>query len=630
MTQPVSLTDFLGTTEVGRLTPAQRRLIVEQALLLLEQNYALLPFKVARYGINPLQRLRLLAQRLGRDGDPELEWVMHRELLDVFNSLRDLHTRYTLPRPFNGVGVSLPFLLKEFTEDGRRRYLVSRRQDNQPELDAEGFRFGVEVTHWNGVPIERAIERFAERMPGANPDARHARALQMFTVRSLAFAAPPDEEWITLGFLDGQEQAREVRLVWTATPIVTAVAAEPADTPIGVDVEGAQLAQLRAELFAPKAVAATARTGRVAAAGPDSVAVTAELATVFEARRVSVGGRVVGHLRIRTFMPTASGVVGFVREFARLLSVLPPDGLVLDVRGNGGGAVVASELCLQALTARRVEPEPAQFSATALNLRLCRTNDNLQPWLKSMEQSLESGAVYTAGIPFTEKEWFAAIPQSYFGPVVLLTDARCYSATDIFAAGFQDNRIGPVLGTDNNTGAGGGNVWQITDLIGALSGQADVPFKSLPLGAGLSLVIRRVLRVGANAGTPLEDYGVVPDQRHHTTRRDILQDDADLMTAAAGLLDKAPQRRFDVTLSEAGEALTASFGVLGVDRADIEVDGRPRLSADLGGNPGPIEVAGGARAREVRVLGFDDDELVALRTFVRRGGELQQLETLAD
>ncbi|MGK5682075.1 S41 family peptidase [Actinoplanes sp. URMC 104] len=631
MTQAVSLDDFLGSTEVGRLTPAQRRLIVEQALLLLEHNYALLPFKVARYGINPLQRLRLLGQRLGRDGDPGPEWRMHAELADIFNSLRDLHTRYTLPEPFNGVAVFLPFLLKEFTEDGRRRYLVGRRQGELPHLDDAGFRFGVEVTHWNGVPIARAVERFAERLPGANPEARHARALQMFTVRSLAFARPPDEDWIDLSYLDAQQQPRDIRLRWSATPIAAAAAttSASADTPLGIDVEGAHLARLRTALFAPQALAAE-ESGQPAVAGPQSVPVLPELATVFEARRVTVGARVVGHLRIRTFLPTGGGIVAFVREFARLLGELPADGLVLDIRGNGGGAVVAAELCLQALVARPVEPEPAQFAATALNLRICRANDHLGPWLRSMEQALESGAPYSAGVPFTEREWFDAVPQSYFGPIVLLTDARCYSAADIFAAGFQDNRIGLVLGTDGNTGAGGGNVWQLADLTGSLAGQPDSPFKPLPLGAGLSLVIRRVTRVGPNAGSPLEDYGVAPDERHVTTRRDLLEDDADLMAAAAELLEKTPPRRFDVALSEADGHLTASFAVAGADRADFEVDGRPRYSADLGDDTGPVRVVNCAGARTVRVRGFDRGELVALRTFVRRGDELRPPGTLDD
>ena len=625
----MSLPAFLDTTGAGRLTVAEQRLIVQQALLLLEHNYALLPFKVARYGINPLQRLRLLQQRLGRPAGPGPEWRLHAELVDIFNSLRDLHTRYTLPRPFSGAAVFLPFLLKEFTEDGRLRYLVSRRQAGQPDPGPGSFRFGVEVTHVNGVPIARAVERFAERLPGANPHARHARAVQMFTVRSLAFAPPPDEEWIVLGYRDAGGEPREVRLVWNVTGIEAAAdgPAGSVDTPLGVDVEGRQLAGLRTALFAPEFLAAAG--SEPAAAGPQSVPVEPELATVFEARRVTTGGRTVGYLRIRSFLPGPPGVPGFVREFLRLLGELPADGLVLDIRGNLGGAVLAAEMSLQALTARPVEPEPAQFAATGLNLRICRADDRLGAWLPSMEQALETGSPYSSGVPFTSAELLGAVPQAYFGPVVLLTDARCYSAADIFADGFQDNRIGPVLGTDGNTGAGGGNVWQLGDLLTALPGEPEVPYRPLPHGAGLSLVIRRVLRVGPNAGSPLEDYGVVPDHRHVTTRRDVLDDDADLLAEAAALLEKAPPRRFDVAAAEAGGELTLTFAAHGVDRADVQVDGRPRCTTDLAG-AGPVTVPGAGRAAEVRVVGFDAGEPVAVRTFVRdTDGRLRPRVTLA-
>jgi len=39
-----------------------------------------------------------------------------------------------------------------------------------------------------------------------------------------------------------------------------------------------------------------------------------------------------------------------------------------------------------------------------------------------------------------------------------------------------------------------------------------------------------------NAGTPLEDLGVVPDKRYHLTRRDVLGQNEDLITYAASLL----------------------------------------------------------------------------------------------
>ena len=76
--------------------------------------------------------------------------------------------------------------------------------------------------------------------------------------------------------------------------------------------------------------------------------------------------------------------------------------------------------------------------------------------------------------------------------MVLITDARCYSTTDIFAAGFQDHEIGTILGTDDNTGAGGANVWTL-ELIRQFFGSGGMPppLQSLPKGAGMRVAIRR-------------------------------------------------------------------------------------------------------------------------------------------
>src|SRR5262245_57191906 len=58
-----TLPDFLATA--GALTKKQRQQIVEQALVMLDQVYAHLPLKRAMHAIEPLQRLKLLRQRLG-------------------------------------------------------------------------------------------------------------------------------------------------------------------------------------------------------------------------------------------------------------------------------------------------------------------------------------------------------------------------------------------------------------------------------------------------------------------------------------------------------------------------------------------------------------------------------------
>ena len=102
------------------------------------------------------------------------------------------------------------------------------------------------------------------------------------------------------------------------------------------------------------------------------------------------------------------------------------------------------------------------------------------------------------------------------------------------------------------------------------------------------------------------------------------------MVTADGLLGKGAPRRFDVELSEVGGELTATYQVLGIDRADVIVDGRPRMTVDLGGNPGPVPVPGAGTPEVVRIAGYDRGVLVAARTFVRKGTALQLRTTLEE
>src|SRR5262249_57665289 len=101
-----------------------------------------------------------------------------------------------------------------------------------------------------------------------------------------------------------------------------------------------------------------------------------------------------------------------------------------------------------------------------------------------------------------------------------------------------------------------------------------------------------------------------------------------IMTGEAGLPAKGQPRRVDVGLSEAGGELTATFGVLGIDRADVIVDGRPRLTVDLGGNPGPVPVPGAGAPGIVRIAGYEQGVLGAARTFIRKGADPQLAATL--
>jgi hypothetical protein len=293
------------------------------------------------------------------------------------------------------------------------------------------------------------------------------------------------------------------------------------------------------------------------------------------------------------------------------------------VRGNGGGHIFASEFTLQTMTPRRITPEPVQFSCTPLNLEICRRHkDNptnqidLGPWFPSMDQAVETGSIYSSAFPITPEDGANNVGQRYFGPVVLVTDARCYSATDIFAAGFQDHEIGPVLGVDDTTGAGGANVWThgLLKALRDIPPDAETPYAALPRQADMRVSIRRTLRVGKRAGTPVEDLGVRCDVRHEMTRRDVLENNVDLLDAAGALLAGQTVRRLRLTPSLAGGTLTLQLTTGGIDRVDVYVDGRPRGSSDVSDGATTLTFAGVGAATTVQVQGFAAGDLVAART----------------
>jgi hypothetical protein len=219
------------------------------------------------------------------------------------------------------------------------------------------------------------------------------------------------------------------------------------------------------------------------------------------------------------------------------------------------------------------------------------------------------------------------IGQVYYGPVVLITDALSYSATDIFAAGFQDNQIGYVLGTSGNTGAGGANFWSLDDLRRAQKTDPASPFKELPKGAEMIVAMRRSIRVGACAGSPLEEFGVGPDELHLMTRRDILEDNRDLMATAARLIRRQPSFRLSVrpvsrkgtrAIVVSAASKSSSKADRAITRLDIYVSKRPVRSIDArGGAVRQTQVTigkAGKRPATVEVHAWDHaGRLVAFR-----------------
>lgn len=519
----MTIPQFLETT--GELTIAERNTIVGQAITMIDNVYVHLPLKRAMHAVDPVQSLKLLRRRLDNISTRQF----HNEMLKIFNGLHDLHTNYILPSPFNQNYVFLPFLMEEFYDDkGERHYIVTKLING---FQNESFMQGAEITHWNGVQIDQAVAINAEREAGSNQAARHVRGLDHMTVRPMAISLPPDEQWVIVGY-HNNDQDYEIRLFWQVqrfpeqiTKDFNSNIADEYSIAIGLDLDMKLTNQARKLLFAHNTISLREDTDN-----------KSHFPDTFEFKTVETMQGEFGYLRIRTF--SAPSPEYFVDEVIRILQTLPQSGLIIDVRNNGGGIIVNGERLLQLFSTHLVEAERLHFINNEITLAIANSDifDGFaKRWAPSIDLSVTTGAVYSQGFPIESPDLTNNIGQRYKGHVVLITDARCYSTTDIFAAGFQDNVLGKILGVDDNTGAGGANVFDHELLQQILPG-TNSPFQELPGGVKMRVAVRRTTRVGEHSGLPLEDLGVQPDEKYRMTRDDLLYNNRDLIAAAAALI----------------------------------------------------------------------------------------------
>ena len=602
----MTLEQFLAST--GSLSASQRGMIVDQAEVLLEALYVHLPLKRSMHAADPVQRLKLLRFRLS--GLSERQF--HDEMISIFVDLRDLHTNYILPSPYGAKTAFLPFLIEEFFEGSTRKYLVSKMLAG---FTHPTFKPGVIVTSWSGVPIERAVDVNADRQAGSNSDARHARGLEALTIRTMALSSPPDENWVIVGYLDGTG-ARELRLDWHVfEPDPGPSGSGPSGrvrSSLGLDLRTELARRAKKVLFNQKAMATERAATRSTRGRVDvNLADTSTMPDAFAFRTVTTPSGTRGYIRIWTFMVNDEDA--FVAEFVRIAGLLPKSGLIVDVRGNGGGNILCAEKLLQVLTPGSVEPTLLSFINSQLTLEICKQNSFVAEWASSIGQSVETGEIYSQGFSILPVDEYNLLGQRYQGPVVLITDPLCYSATDIFASGFQDNKIGPILSVGGRTGAGGANVWDHELLQQVLPGPKS-PFSPLPNGASFRVSIRRVIRSGAQRGVPLEDLGVRPDATHRMTKNDLLNDNADLISKADQILAGLPNVSLDAQVGQPiGGKRKVTLTTQGLDRVDVTVDGRPRATVDVTNGAMVVEILHpGGGSHRISARGFKSGELKAV------------------
>ena len=285
----------------------------------------------------------------------------------------------------------------------QRKYLVSAVSPVNTDADLTQ---GIEITHWNGVPMDLAVARNANREAGSNDEARRARGLEALTLRWLGMSLPPDEDWVVLTYTDGQES----RIPWQSVEPDdldvpsggTGVALER-KAAIGLDVKTELLRRVRKTLFNASALKVDADVADRRRRGDAPVAAVSVLPDVYPLfGTVQTPSGPVGYVRLATFAPENGAIDAAVNEFVRILRTLPPSGLILDVRGNGGGYVNFGERILQTLSPSPITPEPFHFMATPFTLSIARDGNWLTEWARPLATSLATGAGFSQGFPVTD------------------------------------------------------------------------------------------------------------------------------------------------------------------------------------------------------------------------------------
>ncbi|KAL2914878.1 hypothetical protein HK105_205620 [Polyrhizophydium stewartii] len=194
--------------------------------------------------------------------------------------------------------------------------------------------------------------------------------------------------------------------------------------------------------------------------------------------------------------------------------------VVFDLRNNPGGYISFANYLPQLFRPQPFNPFGAHYLRNNVTYNIfVNGKDPSDPWAKVWSET-PAGDRYTHIALFDTLLESNTVGQAYLRPMAVYTDGNCYSACDMFSANVQDSATGTVFGEDGNTGAGGANILDLDPNLISLDPADFKPFpyvKELTTPTGgiysnrLSVGIRQSVRNGRNIGRLIEDLGIKSD-----------------------------------------------------------------------------------------------------------------------
>ncbi|MEL6183842.1 MAG: S41 family peptidase [Myxococcota bacterium] len=521
---------------------------------------------------------------------------MEERLYRIFASQRDLHLNYVFPPPYSQWSSFLPFTLAR-TQSRRDRF-EARVSSVSAQLFAQyapGQRvpvIGDKLIAYGGLPIADAIREQQETSQGANEFGGFVRAIDELTFISHLLHLVPPTDTVELTFLPDERRAHPytITLPWiTEGPAAESVAETTTE---GAATQGGVFSGATPDYSDRKAVLKALSSGedlyekerqRFLSAHPELRPMSpypnlpTNEPTITFGRIHNPNGR-FGYIRISSFVP-AFGDNFAIEEIRRLLlgDLEDTDGLIVDVRDNGGGSIIYADLLSQLFGRNDARVIEARLLNVDLNRRIFNESAFgffFPDFAASINDAAGTGNTYAETVPFTSLEDANALGQAYDRPVAVLMNARSYSATDLFTCSMKDNDQAIIFGQDGRTGAGGANV--IAHSLFA----TFVPsvFTPLPAGHQMRTSWRQSVRFDANRSL-VEDFGCAADVDVSRNVEDLANGDEDqILKITRQLRRERRQRRYRAEIRPLEEAFQVDleendqfYGLFATNTRDVRV-----------------------------------------------------------
>ncbi|WP_084187047.1 S41 family peptidase [Andreprevotia chitinilytica] len=542
-------TDYLSNIrdqiKFNELNATDKRTIAEQAQLLLRDLYVEREEKNNYYGnypsmnqghVDPALSIQQLINHLDKLSTREL----HQQLSQIFINQRDRHLNYIFPLPHSAFKSYLPLTLTR-THDGSS---VVRVEQLLPVFDSmlpstRKPEVGDQLLEYDELPTQKAINKLMPMVSGANPYGGFSRALEYMTQIDHALNLPPAHDTALLKLRSARTgEAYTIQLPWLVeyddAKLLEKTENIPAQSPNPKPPS-------KMQVLDQKEVGAITPVQR------------SDIEHLYFATNTTADPAIewaiipkgnVAYLGISRFQPINDDADQSLNIIAHLLreQLADTNALLIDVRNNGGGDNQYVDKLLQIFTPGPAHTNAVRLLNTKLNAQFLNQDvfRAFQPKLvKLIDEAAKTNNTYTQTTTELSLEEANSLGQMYYKPVGILTNARSYSATEMFSCAMQDNGAATLYGEDPLTGGGGSN--PIPHSVLAENGPAW--FKPLPGGVQMRFSWLQTIRDGYHKNELIEDEGCAADVNVPRTFSDLTNGDkTQLDKITTHLLSKPPPR----------------------------------------------------------------------------------------